>query len=254
MIIPNLSVEGKVAIVTGSSQGIGNTLAKGFGKAGASVVLAARSAGPLEHTVREIESQGGRALAVPTDVTDRSQVSNMVERTVEAFGRIDVLINCAGGTGADRFIPLLDLEEPVWDRIVNLNLKSVYLCCRAVGRVMVAQKSGSVINVSSGAATAPVAGLTYYCAAKSGVNQFTKTLATEWGRYNVRVNAISPGMTDTPSERAHMPREILDKYASMIPLGRIGQPEDMVGTALFLASEASSFITGVIIPVSGGPQ
>jgi len=254
MTIPSLSVEGKVAIVTGSSQGIGNTLAKGFGKAGASVVLAARRAELLVHTVEEIESQGGRALAVPTDVTDPSQVSNMVDRTVEAFGRIDVLINCAGGTGADRFIHLLDLEEAVWDRMVDLNLKSVYLCCRAVGRVMVAQNSGSVINVSSGAATTPVAGLTYYCAAKSGVNQFTRTLATEWGRYHVRVNAISPGMTDTPAEREHMPPEIMDQYVKMIPLGRIGQPEDILGTALFLASEASNFITGAIIPVSGGPQ
>jgi NAD(P)-dependent dehydrogenase (short-subunit alcohol dehydrogenase family) len=254
MIIPNLSVEGKVAIITGSSQGIGNALAMGFGKAGASVVLVARSAERLEETAREIESKGGRALAVPADVTDSSQVSQLVERTVETFGRIDVLINCAGGTGADRFIPLLDLEEAVWDRVVDLNLKSVYLCCRAVGRVMVAQKSGSIINVSSGAATTPVATLTYYCAAKSGVNQFTKALAMEWGTYNVRVNAISPGMTDTPSERNHMPPETLKKYAGMIPLGRIGQPEDMLGTALFLASETSDFITGVIIPVSGGPQ
>ncbi len=254
MLIPNLSVEGKVAIITGSSQGIGNTLAKGFGKAGASVALAARSADRLEEAVEEIKSQGGRALAVPTDVSDSSQVSDMVRQTVETFGRVDVLINCAGGTGADRFIPLLDLEEAVWDRIVDLNLRSVYLCCRAVGRVMTEEKRGSVINVSSGAATAPVAGLTYYCAAKSGVNQFTRALAMEWGAYNVRVNAISPGMTDTPAERDHMPPEILEKYAGMVPLGRIGQPEDLLGAALFLASDASAFITGVIIPVSGGPQ
>ena len=254
MKIPKLSVEGKVAIITGGSQGIGNGLAKGFAKAGASVVLVARGAELLEVAVKEIKSQGGRALAVPTDVTDSSQVSQMVKRTVEAFGRIDVLINCAGGTGADRFIPLLDLEEEVWDRVVDLNLKAAYLCCRAVGRVMVEQKSGSVINISSGAATTPVATLTYYCAAKSGINQFTRALAIEWGPHNLRVNAISPGLTDTPGERNHMPSETWEKYAGMVPLGRVGQPEDILGAALFLASEASDFITGAVIPVSGGPQ
>lgn len=254
MKIPKLSVEGKVAIITGGSQGIGNGLAKGFAKAGASVVLVARGAELLEVAVEEIKSKGGRALAVPADVTDSSQVSQMVKRTVEAFGRIDVLINCAGGTGADRFIPLLDLEEEVWDRVVDLNLKAVYLCCRAVGRVMVEQKSGSVINISSGAATTPVATLTYYCAAKSGINQFTRALAIEWGPHNLRVNAISPGLTDTPGERNHMPPETWEKYAGMVPLGRVGQPEDILGAALFLASEASDFITGAVIPVSGGPQ
>ena len=249
-----LSVEGKVAIITGGSQGIGNGLAKGFAKAGASVVLAARGAELLEVAVREIESDGGIAMAVPADVKESSQVSRLVERTVETFGRIDVLINCAGGAGGDRFIPLLDMEEDAWDRVVDLNLKAVYLCCRAAGRVMVAQKSGSIINISSGAANLPLAGMTHYGAAKIGVNLFTKSLAMEWGPHNVRVNAISPGMTDTPGERKHMPSETMDLYTKMIPLGRIGQPEDMLGAALFLASEASDFITGAIIPVSGGPQ
>jgi len=254
MGIPNCSVKGKVAIVTGSSYGIGNGLARGFAEAGASVVLAARSVSLLEDTVREIKAKGGKALAVPTDVTDGTRVSQMVEKTLESFGRIDVLINCAGGSGKNRNTFLIDLEEEIWDAVLNLSLKSVYLCCRAVGRVMVEQRSGCVINFSSGAATGVVPGMTHYCSAKIAINQFTKVLAAEWGRYNVRVNAISPGLTDTPSEREHMPPEQFERYAKMIPMGRVGQPEDIVGTALFLASESSAYVTGVIIPVSGGPQ
>ena len=254
MSIPNCSVEGKVAIVTGSSQGIGNGLARGFAEAGALVVLASRNVSLLEGTVREIEAKGSKALAVPTDVTDGAQVSQMVERTLESFGRIDVLINCAGGSGQNRDRLLLNLEEEVWDAVMNLSLKSAYLCCRAAGRVMVEQKSGSIINFSSGAAMAALPGMTHYCSAKIAINQFTKVLAAEWGRYNVRVNAISPGLIDTPSERQFMPPEQFERYARVIPLGRVGQPEDILGTALFLASGASAYVSGVIIPVSGGPQ
>jgi NAD(P)-dependent dehydrogenase (short-subunit alcohol dehydrogenase family) len=254
MSIPNCSVEGKVTIVTGSSQGIGNGLARGFAEAGASVVLASRNASLLEDTVREIEAKGGKALAVPTDVTDSARVAQMVERTLESFGRIDVLINCAGGSGENRYRSFLDLEEGIWDAVINLSLKSVYLCCRAAGRVMAEQRSGSIINFSSASATAVVPGMTHYNAAKAGVNQFTKVLAAELGSYNVRVNAISPGLTDTPSERQHMPPELFERYSRAIPLGRVGQPEDILGTALFLASEASAYVTGAIVAVSGGPQ
>ena len=119
---------------------------------------------------------------------------------------------------------------------------------------MVEQKSGSIINFSSGAAMAALPGMIHYCSAKIGVNQFTKVLAAEWGRYNVRVNAISPGLIDTPSERQFMPPAHFERYTKAIPLGRVGQPEDILGTALFLASEASAYVSGVIVPVSGGPQ
>ena len=254
MIYPKFSVEGKVAIITGSSQGIGSALAEGFGRAGASVALVARSSDRLKEWERKIKSEGGEALAVPTDVTKGNQVNNMVERVMDTYGRIDVLINCAGGAAEDRFIPLIDMEEGSWDRVLDLNLRSIYLCCRAVGRIMVSQRNGSVINISSGSAVIPTATLAHYCAAKSGVNQFTRALALEWAPHNIRVNVISPGMTDTAGEREHMPEGILEKYTRMIPMGRIGQPEDMLGAALFLASEASNFITGVILPVSGGPQ
>ncbi len=253
-MIPKCSVKGKVAIITGSSQGIGNTLAKAFAEAGASVVLVARRASLLEDTVTEIKANGGKALASPADIIHGSQVSQVVKQTIDVFSRIDVLINCAGGTAADRFIPLIDMEEDVWDRIVDLNLRATYLFCRAVGPVMVDQKNGSVINFSAGASTVPVSGLTHYCAAKAGINHFTRTLAVEWGRHNIRVNAISPGLTDTPGERDHMPPDLWEQYSRLIPMGRTGQPQDMIGTALFLASESSAFVNGVIIPVGGGPQ
>lgn len=254
MDIPDLTLQGKVAIVTGSSQGIGNMLARGFAAAGASVVMTARNATRLEATAREITDQGGKAIAVPADVTNAEQVSRMVKKAVEAFGRVDVLVNVAGGGGRDAFIPLLDMEEDKWDSVVGLNLKSVYLCCRVVGRLMADQKSGSIINFSSGAGTRPVIGQTHYGAAKAGVNHFTRVLASEWGQYNIRVNAISPGLIATESAREWVSSDLFEKFAKAIPLGRAGQPEDILGIALFLASEASSFVSGVIIPVGGGPE
>ncbi|MBM4445191.1 MAG: SDR family oxidoreductase [Chloroflexi bacterium] len=252
--LPSFSVEGRVTIVTGAGRGIGNALARGFAASGAPVVLAARSAIDLDATVREVESRGGRALAVPTDVTDEEQVSEMVRRTQAVFGRIDVLINCAGGAGADRAIPVLDMDLEVWQRVVDLNLKSTHLCCRAVGRVMADQMRGSIVNFSSGTAVRPTHGMTHYGSAKAGIDHLTRMLAVELGRYRVRVNAISPGLIDTETERRHMPPETFEKYSKAVPLGRVGQPGDILGLALFLASDASAYISGAIIPVSGGPQ
>ena len=248
---PVFSVKGRVAIITGSSKGIGRILALGFARSGASVVLAARTAADLEAVAGEVRAQGGEAIAVPTDVTREAQVLQMVERTVKEFGRIDVLVNCAGG---GRYVPLMEMSEQAWDDMLDSNLKSAYLCCRAVGRVMVAQRSGSIINFSSGSAVAPVPGLVHYCAAKAGVDQFTRTLAAEWGPFNVRVNAISPGLINTQHNVDVMGASAVERYAKAIPMGRIGQPGDILGLAIFLASEASAFITGAVIPVSGGPQ
>ena len=252
--LPSFSVAGKVTIITGASRGIGNALARGFAASGAAVVLVARSKIDLDAAVRQLESSGGKALAVPADVADEAQVSNMVRRTQDVFGRIDVLINCAGGTGADRSIPVLEMDLEIWKRIVDLNLKSAYLCCRAVARVMVEQKRGCMINFSSGTGVHPVHGMTHYGPAKAGINQLTRMLAVELGRYNIRVNAISPGLIDTETERKYMPPASFEKYSKAVPLGRVGQPGDILGPALFLASDASAYISGAIIPVSGGPQ
>lgn len=248
---PELSLGGKVAIITGSSGGIGRTLALGFAEAGASVVLVARTAAELEAAADQIRAKGGKALAVPTDVTDGARVSEMVARAVKGFGRIDVLVNCAGGAN---YMPLLDMGQEVWGETLALNITGVYLCSRAAGRVMVEQKSGSIINFSSAVATAVVANMVHYSAAKAAVNQFTRVLAAEWGPYNIRVNAISPGLTDTSHTREVMGPDLFELYAKAVPLGRAGQPKDILGVAIFLASDVSSYISGAIIPVSGGPQ
>lgn len=242
--LPSFSVEGKVTIVTGASRGIGNALARGFAASGAPVVLAARSAIDLETTVGELESRGGKALAVPTDVTDEGQVSEMVRRTQAVFGHIDVLINCAGGTGADRSIPILGMDVEVWKRVMDLNLKSTHLCCQAVGRVMADQMSGSIVNFSSATGVRPTHGMTHYGSAKAGINQLTRMLSVELGRYNIRVNAISPGLIDIETERRYMPLASFEKYSRAVPLGRVGQPSDILGLALFLASDASAYISG----------
>ncbi len=254
MSVPNFSVEGKVTIVTGSSRGIGKALALGFAEAGASVVLAARTVSELEANAQEITAKGGKALVAPTDVTDRAQLSEMVQKTVKEFGRIDVLLNVAGGAGDRQLRPPLEISEDFWDELQDRNLKSVFLCNQAVARVMVEQRSGSIINISSMSGTKPVAYEAAAGAAKAGVNQLTRALAIAWAPYNVRVNAIAPGLTLTARATRGLGPELVEKYSKDIPLGRAAQPEDHLGPAIFLASDASAFITGIIIPSDGGPQ
>jgi len=254
MSVPNFSVEGKVTIVTGSSRGIGKALALGFAEAGASVVLAARTVSELEANAQEITAKGGKALVAPTDVTDRAQLSEMVQKTVKEFGRIDVLLNVAGGAGDRQLRPPLEITEDFWDELQDRNLKSVFLCNQAVARVMVEQRSGSIINISSMSGTKPVAYEAAAGAAKAGVNQLTRALAIAWAPFNVRVNAIAPGLTLTARATRGLGPELVEKYSKDIPLGRAAQPEDHLGPAMFLASDASAFITGIIIPSDGGPQ
>ena len=254
MSIPSFSIEGKVAIVTGSSRGIGKTLALGFAEAGASVVLAARTVSELEANAQEITAKGGKALVAPTDVTDRARLSEMVQKAVKEFGRIDVLLNVAGGAGDKQLGPPLEISEDFWDELQDRNLKSVFLCNQAVARVMVEQRSGSIINISSMSGTKPVAYEAACGAAKAGVNQLTRALAIAWAPYNVRVNAIAPGLTLTARATKGLGPELVERYSKDIPLGRAARPEDHLGPAIFLASDASAFITGIIIPSDGGPQ
>jgi len=233
---PNFSIEGKVAIVTGASRGIGKTLALGFAEAGATVVLAARTVPDLEATAEEIRAKGGKALVVPTDVTNSAQVSD------------------AGGAGTSQLRPPQDVTEENWDELLDRNLKSVYLCNTAVARVMIEQRSGSIINISSMSGTKPTAYESAAGAAKAGVNQLTRAYAIAWAPFNVRVNAIAPSLTLTPRASKGLGPELVEKYSKDIPMGRAARPEDHLGPAIFLASDASAFITGIIIPSDGGPQ
>jgi len=254
MSIPSFSVEGKVTIVTGASRGIGNALARGFAEAGAWVALAARTVSELATTAQEIKARGGKAIVVPTDVTQQGQLNAMVERTVEEWGRIDVLLNVAGGAGDIWVMPALEMPQEYYEELHQRNLKSVFLCNQAVAKVMVQQGKGSIINISSLSGTKPVALEAVVGAFKAGVNQMTKALAVAWAPYNVRVNAIAPGLTLTDRVKKKLGPELIDRFSQDIPLKRAAQPEDHLGPALFLASDASAFITGVVIPSDGGPQ
>jgi NAD(P)-dependent dehydrogenase (short-subunit alcohol dehydrogenase family) len=248
MSLPNFYLDGKVAIITGASGGVGKALSLGFTEAGASVVLAARRPAPLQAVADEIIGHGRRALTVPTDVTNSTQVSEMVQKSLDEFGHIDVLVNCAGGGVREA---TLDMTEKSWNTVVDFNLKSVFLCSQMVGRVMVKQGNGSIINFATAGAQVPVPGYNHYTVAKAGVIHFTRVLAAEWGCYNIRVNCISPGLIDDNLGRAIGPN--FEKSAKSTALGRAAQPEDLLPIAMFLASDAASYITGAIINITGGP-
>lgn len=254
MNLPNFSVEGKVTIVTGASRGIGNALAKGFAEAGAPVVLVARTVSELEATAEEITANGGKALIVPTDVTQRDQLNKMVQKTIIEFGRIDVLLNVAGGAGDIYVMPPIQMLEEYYDELHERNYKSVFLCNQAVAKVMIEQQHGSIVNVSSLSGTKAIAMEAVVGGLKAAVNQMTKALAVSWGPYNVRVNAIAPGITLTERVKKKLGPEFIKQFTETIPLKKAAEPEDHLGPAMFLASDASAYITGIVLPSDGGPQ
>jgi NAD(P)-dependent dehydrogenase (short-subunit alcohol dehydrogenase family) len=245
------SLRDKVAIVTGGSRGIGRAIALGFAKVGARVVIASRTPSALDEVAREIESLGGRAVAVVADVSISKDVDHLVERALEAFGRIDILVNNAGISPIYKRAETVSEEE--WDRIIEVNLKGVFLCCQAVGKVMIEQKGGVIINMVSVGAEVGLPRLIAYCAAKGGVEQITKVLALEWAKHNIRVNAIGPAYveTDLTAGLRANPR-LHAMIVEQTPLGRMAKPEEIVGAAIFLASDASSYVTGQTIYVDGG--
>ena len=250
-LLSKFSLENKVAIITGGGRGIGKAIAVSFAQAGAHVTVAEIDSGSAETTAAEIRGLGRESLVTLTDVTDAKQVAKMVELTVAQFGRIDILVNNAGATHA--MIPVVQMSEEVWDESLRIDLKSVFLCSKAVGKVMLKQNKGNIINIASAAGHRGVPGIAAYAAAKAGIINFTKSLAIELARYQIRVNAISPGATETElgSSVRGTPQERVERAG--IPLGRIGYPEDIANAAVYLASDASDWVTGVDIEVWGGP-
>jgi NAD(P)-dependent dehydrogenase (short-subunit alcohol dehydrogenase family) len=262
--VPSLALPEKVAIITGGGTGIGRSIALEFARAGADIVVASRTVANLEKVAGDVRALGRRALAIQMDVSQKSDVDRMVAGTMEAFGRIDVLVNNAGvgsGIGEDghglghRDPPwLIDMPEDYWDPIIAINLKSVYLCCAIVGRIMVTQRGGSIINISSRAGAAGAA--RPYSVAKAGVNRLTAGLARELGSYNIRVNAIAPAYTRTELGVMQRPSEVAaydaPETVARYPLGRIAEPIDIACAALFLASDAANGITGQILNVDCG--
>lgn len=240
----------KVAIVTGGAAGIGRAICIGYAREGADVVIADVNLAGAQETAEIVKSLGRNALAIQTDVTDVEQVEAMVATVKNAFGKIDILVN---NVGMYAEIPLAECTVEEFDSIINANLRSVLICTRAVGRVMVKQKSGKVINFGSSASYRGRPNQEAYCAAKHGVINITKGLALQLGVEGINVNAIAPGLIDTDSLESlkHKP-ELRQHVINRMPLNRIGTPEDIVGPAIFLASEESRFMTGEMIVVDGG--
>jgi 2-deoxy-D-gluconate 3-dehydrogenase len=252
MGVPGLSLEGKLAIVTGGRRGIGRAIALAMAEAGADVALCDRVAddGELVAVAEEIQRLGRRALAVKADVTRKADVDNLVQMVTGEFGTIDILVN---NVAMNIMAPLLELGEDGWDKVINTDLKGYYLCCQAAGRKMVDRKGGRIINIASTAAMKAAPGMGAYCIAKAGVIMLTRVLALELAQYNIQVNAIAPYMVKTKfSQPLWSDARTLKQIEAEIPLGRLAETKDVIGAVLFLASDASSYITGHTIVVDGG--
>ena len=247
----DLSLQHKVAIVTGGSTGIGRAIALELAGAGAAVTVAARRPEELNRAADQIESAGGRALAMPTDVLDPAQAQSLVERTVERFGAVDILVNNAGA--APFIANFEDVRLEGFDKYFRVNFMGAVHCTKAVAPVMLPNRSGCILNVASVAGLVATPGEAYYGGGKAALIHFTRTIAREWATSGIRVNALAPGWIDTPMNaplRAipEMNRAILDS----IPVGRWGRPEEMAAVALFLCSPAASFMTGSVVVADGG--
>ncbi len=243
-----MSIKGKVTIITGAGSGIGKGTALMFGREGAKVVVADVNEKGGGETANEIMQNGGEAFFAKLDVSNREQIKNVVQETLNKYGKIDVLINNAGII-QDALV--VKMTEEQWDRVLSINLKGPFNCIQAVVGTMIEHGGGVIINVSSIVGLYGNIGQTNYAAAKAGLIGMTKTLAKELGKKGIRVNAIAPGFILTPMT-ASIPEKILEMMKEKTPLKRLGLPEDIANTLLFLASDEASFINGTVISVDGG--
>ncbi|MFH0987374.1 MAG: SDR family NAD(P)-dependent oxidoreductase [Patescibacteria group bacterium] len=241
-----MEFKNKVAIVTGSRQGIGYGIVLALAKEGCDVVVSDINQEDCEKVVKEIEDMGVKGLAVKCDVSQKEEVDNLISKTMEKFGRLDILVNNAG---IYPFVPFLKMTEENWDKVLDVNLKSVFFCSQAAAKVM--KDNSKIISISSIAALVGFEGLTHYCASKGGIISMTRALALEMVPKKINVNAIAPGAIDTPGA-SQSSEEVRKQTIAMIPLARMGKPEDIANTAVFLASEKSNYITGQTIVVDGG--
>jgi len=245
------SLAGKKALVTGASRGIGQVIAVAFAQAGADVALVARGADGLAATAKEVRDLGRQAIEIPADLTGQETAAAVVTEAIDRLGHLDVVVNNAGGSSF--MVPFLDLRLSGWEKVLRLNLDATMRICQAAGVHMTARGSGSVINIASVAGLAAAPFLAPYGAAKAAVVSLTKTLASEWGRTGVRVNALCPGWTATELNRVLWDSpDGGEATIASVPMGRWARPEEMAGPAIFLASEASSFMTGQVLVIDGG--
>ena len=254
-IVPSATVftdlADKVVIVTGGGRGLGRSIADGFAMQGATVILVGRSLTQLNTAVSEIVEAGGKAAAFAADIADEDSVSSLSQSVHEMYGRIDVLVNNAGINPWYKSAEKTTLQE--WRQILDINLTGVFLTCKYVGQLMLDAGQGSIINITSVAGRVGLAKTTAYCAAKGGVEMLTRQLALEWAPRGIRVNAVAPGYFATELTeglRAHpvLGRQVLDRT----PMGRFGEPQEIVGASLFLASSAAAYVTGHSLAVDGG--
>jgi NAD(P)-dependent dehydrogenase (short-subunit alcohol dehydrogenase family) len=244
-------LSGKVAIVTGAGRGLGKTIALGLAEHGADVVAVSRTLAEVEKVAADVGALGRKALALKVDTSAKADVDRMVARTVETWGRIDVLVNNAG---IDIIKPAVDYTEGEWDQILDINLKGYFLCAQAVGRQMIRQRRGSIVMNSSIAGSIGVKWLVPYASAKGGVNQLTRTLAVEWAKDGVRVNVFAPGYFENVMQGAeNIHNEEKERHIrEWTAMGRRGRAEELVGPVVFLAADASSYVTGQVLMVDGG--
>jgi NAD(P)-dependent dehydrogenase (short-subunit alcohol dehydrogenase family) len=244
------NLDGQVAIVTGAGSGLGRAIALRLSREGAAIAATDLNAEAAEKLMVEIKAQIKSGLSIQMDVSVEKDVERTVRQTLENFGRIDILVNNAGIN-----IPqwATEVTEEAWDGVINLNLKGLFFCCQAVGKVMIQQRKGKIINVSSTMGSVGLERRAAYSSSKAGVNLLTKVLAIEWAPYQINVNAIAPTFVETPLTKPMFEEKgFRDSVLGNIPLGRIAQPKDVAGAIIYLASEASNMVTGHVLLIDGG--
>jgi NAD(P)-dependent dehydrogenase (short-subunit alcohol dehydrogenase family) len=245
------SLTDRIALVTGGSRGIGRAIALGLAKAGAHLVICSRKLPDLEEVASEIAAQGRQVLLLSVNVRNKDELADLVQKTMDRFGRIDILVNNAGTN--PYFGPIIDMEERAWDVTMNTNVKACFLLSQLVGKIMMEQKGGSIINVSSTGGLKASETLGVYSISKAALIMLTKVLAVQLGKYGIRVNAIAPGLVRTEFSRELWADEArLENTMKRSPLGRIAAPEEMAGAVVFLASDAASYVTGHVMVLDGG--
>ena len=243
-------LHGKVAIVTGAGRGLGRSMAEALAESGAAVTVAARTTAQLDELVAELEAAGARALACTTDITDEQSVEALVAATVERFGRVDVLVNNSGILAST---PLVEQTAEEWDAVMATNMRGTFLATRAVGRHFIEQGSGKVVNIASNFALQGVANHAAYSASKAAVIAFTRSIAVEWARHGIQVNAIAPGYFATSMNAdVREDPDVLARVVRAIPIRRMGEPRELRPWLLLLAGEESNFMTGEVIVIDGG--